>query len=298
MDFRQLEAFINVAKYKNFSKAGKALYLSQPTISLHIANLEKELSVSLFDRTSKEVNLTPAGKEFLTYALDMINTKNKALHHLVNAESAIQGSIQISTSTTPSIVVLPAALKAFRQRHPDVRFVIEEKSSTLILEDVCSHTSDIGIVGMKVENDRFHATHLYDDEIVFISAKNAPLKDVVDILEASKYNMIGRTEKSGTRLDLERTMVEQGMDTSLLDNILEVDNMNLIFKLVSENVGFSYTSKSIYNCYKDILPIQTFEIKGLKLIREIYLLTSKKRTQSPAVDDFVNLLKAMEMPNC
>ena len=60
MDFKQLEAFVNVAKYKNFSKAGKALYLSQPTISLHISNLEKELNASLFDRTSKEVNLTPS----------------------------------------------------------------------------------------------------------------------------------------------------------------------------------------------------------------------------------------------
>ncbi|MDW7662087.1 MAG: LysR family transcriptional regulator, partial [Bacillota bacterium] len=110
MDFRQLEAFVNVAKYKNFSKAGKALYLSQPTISLHISNLEKELSVSLFDRTSKEVNLTPSGKEFLTYALDMINMKNKALHHIMTSENTISGSIHISTSTTPNLVLLPRAI--------------------------------------------------------------------------------------------------------------------------------------------------------------------------------------------
>jgi DNA-binding transcriptional LysR family regulator len=296
MDFRQLEAFINVAKYKNFSKAGKALYLSQPTISLHISNLEKELSVTLFDRTSKEVNLTPSGKEFLSYALDMINMKNKALHQLTSTEHAIKGSIQISTSTTPNLVLLPKAINLYREKHPDVRFIIEEKSSSLILEDVCSLISDIGIVGMKVENDRFHSTHLFDDEIIFISSKDSNLEGVVDLSEVSKHKLIGRTEQSATRLDLERAMVEQGMDTALFDNILELDNMNLIYKLVSDNLGFSYTSKSIYNCYKEFLPIKTFEIKGLKIIREIYMLTSRRRSQSPAVEDFVELLKTIKAP--
>ncbi len=101
MDFRQLEAFVNVARYKNFSRAGKALYLSQPTISLHISNLEKELSTPLFDRTSKEVNLTPAGIEFLNYALDMINMKNRAIHNIISSQNKISGSIKISTTTTP-----------------------------------------------------------------------------------------------------------------------------------------------------------------------------------------------------
>ena len=64
MDFKQLEAFITVAKLKSFSKAANAIYLSQPTISSNISSLEKELKIQLFDRTSKEVNLTPAGESF------------------------------------------------------------------------------------------------------------------------------------------------------------------------------------------------------------------------------------------
>jgi DNA-binding transcriptional LysR family regulator len=296
MDFRQLEAFVNVAKYKNFSKAGKALYLSQPTISLHISNLEKELSVSLFDRTSKEVNLTPSGKEFLTYALDMINMKNKALHHIKVSENTITGSIHISTSTTPNLVLLPRALKAFQQMNPDVKFVIEEKSSTLILEDVCSLNSDLGLVGMKVENDRFISTHLFDDELVFICSKDAPLSGTVEISDLAGYNFIGRTDQSATRIDLERAMIEQGIDISLLENIIEIDNMNLTLKLVSENVGISYMSKNIFDCYRNFIHIKDFQIRGLNIIRHIYLLTNRRRTLSPAVEDFVELLKTMDKP--
>lgn len=60
MEFNQIEAFINVAKFKSFSKAADSIFLSQPAISAHIASLEKELKVQLFNRTSREVFLTPA----------------------------------------------------------------------------------------------------------------------------------------------------------------------------------------------------------------------------------------------
>lgn len=290
MDFRQLEAFVNVAKYKNFSKAGKALFLSQPTISLHISNLEKELSVSLFDRTSKEVNLTPAGKEFLNYALDMINMKNKALHQIVTSNQSITGSIHISTTLTPNLTLLPVAIKNFRAQHPEVKFIVQEKASTLILEDVCSLTSDIGIVGMKVESDRFYAWPLFEDPLVFVCANDFEIDESISYSELCQHKIIARTEDSQTRIELERNMVELGYDVSLLDNIVESDNINFTIQLVRQGLGVSYMSKRIFECYKTHLNIKSFEVKGLHVVRHIHLLTNRKRTQSPAVEDFVKTL--------
>ena len=220
MDFKQLEAFVNVARYKNFSKAGKVLYLSQPTISLHIANLEKELNTPLFDRTSKEVNLTPAGVEFLNDALDMINMKNRAIYNLVNSQKKITGAIRISTSTTPSLVILPQAIEIYREMHPEVTFTVEEKSSTEILEDVCSLTSDIGLIGMHVENERFISQHLFDDELVFICSEDTPLDGIVEISELSKYHFISRSDQSATRIELERAIIAQGYNLNFLESVV------------------------------------------------------------------------------
>ncbi len=296
MDFRQLEAFVNVAKYKNFSKAGKVLYLSQPTISLHISNLEKELSTVLFDRTSKEVNLTPAGKDFLNYALDLINMKNRALHQLSSNNHAITGSVTISTSSTPNIVLLPDAIERFQKLHPEVRFIIEEKSTTLILEDVCSLNAEIGIVGMKVENDRFISTHLYDDELVFVCHPDLPLDGVIDLSTLSSYKLISRTDQSATRLELERSISEQGFDIALIENLVESDNMNFMIHMVQRGLGVGYISKTIYECYRKVIALKSFKVKGLDLTTQTYLLTNRKRTLSPAVEDFVNLLKTMDKP--
>ena len=294
MDFRQLEAFVNVARYRNFSRAGKALFLSQPTISLHISNLEKELSTPLFDRTSKEVNLTPAGIEFLNYALDMINMKNRALHNIVSSQKKITGSIKIATTTTPGLVLLPQAIEKFQNLHPEVKFVVEEKSTNVILEDVCSLTSDLGLIGVHVENERFISNHLFDDELVFICAENADIEDIVDMSAIANYKFITRSDQSSTRLELERSMVEQGYEIGLLENVVESDNMNLIVKLISNGVGISYLSKTIYECYRKTMPVKSFQIKGLNLSRSIYLITNKRRTLSPAAEDFIKLLNQLK----
>ena len=290
MDFRQLEAFINVAKYKNFSKAAKALYLSQPTVSLHISNLEKELNSSLFDRTSKEVNLTPQGTEFLNYALDMINMKNKALHQLTASDIKITGSLHISTSSTPNIILLPRAISDFQAIHPEVSFVVEEKSSNAIIEDVCSLTADLGIVGMKVENDRFTCLPLFQDDLVFICSKDANIKDVMSYSELLPFNLISRSEQSGSRIDFQRHLVEQGYDISLLETVVEADDLSLILSLVSRGIGFSYVSQTVFEVYSKYLPIRTFEIKGIHIERSIHLLINKRRTLSHAAEDFKQLL--------
>ena len=67
MEFRQLEAFVNAAKYKSFSKAADATFLTQPTISTHVSNLENELGVRLLNRSGREISLTPHGHEFYSY---------------------------------------------------------------------------------------------------------------------------------------------------------------------------------------------------------------------------------------
>lgn len=75
MDFKQIEAFVNVIKYKSFSKAAEATFLTQPTISTHISSLEKELGVTLIDRMGKESRPTKQGRAFYNYAINLLHTR-------------------------------------------------------------------------------------------------------------------------------------------------------------------------------------------------------------------------------
>jgi DNA-binding transcriptional LysR family regulator len=155
-------------------------------------------------------------------------------------------------------------------------------------------TSDLGLIGIHVENERFASHHLFEDELVFICSEDATLDEIVDISELAKHKFITRSDQSSTRIELERSMVEQGFDVGLLENVVESDNMNLIVKLVSSGVGISYLSKTIFECYRKTMPVKSFQIKGLNLSRSINLITNKRRTLSPAAEDFIKLLNSLK----
>ena len=81
MNLKQLEAFVKVAETKNFSEAARQLYLTQPTVSAHVASLEKELDTSLLCRNTKKVELTDAGRELCVYAEEMLGIERKIREH-------------------------------------------------------------------------------------------------------------------------------------------------------------------------------------------------------------------------
>ena len=83
MEFRQIEAFINVVKYQSFSKAAKIMFLSQPTVSAHVVSLEQELSCRLFNRTTKRVEVTADGERLYEYARKMLELRDQVYDEFI-----------------------------------------------------------------------------------------------------------------------------------------------------------------------------------------------------------------------
>lgn len=149
MEFNQLEIFVSVVKHKSFSKAAKELYLTQPTISSHIQNLEKALLTTLLDRRSKDIRLTHSGKIFYSYAVELINVRDQAKLNIKDHADQIQGHIDINASSIPQQYILPYIIKDFTQKYPDVSFSISNKSSKDIVDDIVQGRESFGIVGAK-----------------------------------------------------------------------------------------------------------------------------------------------------
>lgn len=95
MDFKQIEAFVTVAEQRSFSKAADACFLTQPTISARISSLEKEFGVRLIDRNGREAFLTDYGKVFYKYAVEMLDTRNKAADSIQGLSKKIEGMVAV-----------------------------------------------------------------------------------------------------------------------------------------------------------------------------------------------------------
>lgn len=119
MDINQLKYFITVAQTLNFSEAARRNGISQPAISHHIGELEKQLGCRLFERSRRSVTLTEPGQDFLPYAVDIVETAEKAAFHVSQRESGAGGHISIAALTTSS-QVLSQCLARFAERYPAV----------------------------------------------------------------------------------------------------------------------------------------------------------------------------------
>jgi len=148
MEFRQLEAFVNAAKYKSFSKAADATFLTQPTISTHVSNLENELGVRLLNRSGREISLTPHGHEFYSYAVELLNTRSRAVMSMKNLKEDLDGILEIQTSSIPGYFYLPQVMEEFHELFPRVRFYVEQSDSRLVNENLMNQRGELGFTGV------------------------------------------------------------------------------------------------------------------------------------------------------
>lgn len=283
MDFKQIEAFVNVAKYKSFSKAAEAIFLSQPTISAHISNLEKELNTVLFDRSSKEVTLTPSGRIFLDYAVNLLNIRNNAVFSISEFEKKITGKLTIASSTTPCRFLVPMLIKKFHENYSSVEFDVKEDSTKNVVEYIIKGEAEIGIVGEIISDERLTYKKIADDNLVIIG--HSHLKSSMSFEELLKQRFILREKGSATR-----NIFENHLDTlGYLEKIrvfAEVSSLEAVLQFVKNGIGISIVSEYACEDYIKTGLVKKIEINGFEIHRDIYLIFHNKRTLSPAARAF------------
>ncbi|WP_242833460.1 LysR substrate-binding domain-containing protein [Clostridium sp. BL8] len=255
--------------------------MSQPTISSHISSLERDLNIQLFDRTSKEVNLTPAGESFLQYANDIINTRNHAITELSNFNNNISGKLNISASTTPCNSILPTLINKFNELHCNVKFNVKEQGSVGIIKDIIDLNCEIGLVGTSIDNPKIKCYKIMEDELVIVSNPKLNLPDKITIDELLKYSFIIREKESATRQTLESSLSNSHIDLNKMKVLCEVNTLDAQLKFVKLGMGISIMSRGLCEEYFNSGILKLTCLEDICLKRAIYLVVSSKRTLSP-----------------
>lgn len=294
MEFNQLESFINVVKYKNFSYAAKKLYITQPTISSNIKNLETELNTILLDRTSKTITLTDSGKIFYEYAVELINIRDKAKFIISEHMGRIEGEIDICVSSIPEEYILPYIIKDFLKLYPNVTFNVNHKNSKDVVDNILDGKLNFGIVGAKYYSEQLKYMDFYEDELVLC----VPYTDKwlkfdsgyvdIDVLLTEKF--ILRKANSGTRALVEQRLFSKGIDINDLNTVSYIDSNDMIKKMIELNLGISFVSEIAVKNEVELKLVKTLRINDLDFKRNFYFVHSKNRTLSPLVEAFKDFL--------
>ena len=290
MDFRQLETFVQVAKLKSFSKAAEILFITQPTVTNHIQNLEKELELMLIDRYGKTISLTDAGHLLYKYAIDILNSCEMAKFDLASQKSQIRGHLNIYSSSVPRKYLLPMVIKDFLNEYSDVSFTISDKDSKMVVESILDGETDFGIVGARYPTNNIEYIDLMEDKLLLVTPNSSkyPKENFStinsDILFES--NIIFREEGSGTRSLVEETLKSANLSIDKLRVSAYVGDTETIKELITLGVGVSFLSEKSVESDLVLEKYKVFYLDNLDFSRKFYFAYHKNRQLSPLSETF------------
>jgi DNA-binding transcriptional LysR family regulator len=290
MDFKQIEAFVNVVRYKSFSKAADATFFTQPTISTHIRNLEKELGVKLLDRKSRAVEMTPQGSKFYKYAVEMINARAQAFDALNDPSGSIGGILEIQTSSIPAVTFLPDFLSGFRSLHPGIQYYVAVSDTQTVIENLAERRGEIGFIGEPVSSSSMECTKVATDRSVLIVPPDYDIPSKIALAEAIRYPFIWRETGSATRKTVEQAALRAGFDKDVFDVAALVDDMDTMIRSVEAGLGVAIISEKVASSLGG--RVKTVDIKDFNDDRTLYMISLRNTSFSLAADAFSSYVKA------
>lgn len=291
MTIRQVEVFLAVAREKSFSRAATALHLSQPTLSEHVGELERELAKPLFNRRGREVTLTEAGRVFEDWATRIATAVEGAHQAIAELDGLAHGSLLVGASTTPGLYVLPAVIAAFRARYPGIELKLQVANSQVIEVRVRRRELDLGVIGGHILGPGEECvTAGLLDELVLVVAAGHPWarRRAVAPAQLASQPLLMREEGSATRQVTERALQRAGIKYRVA---MELDHTEAIKQAVMAGLGVAFVSVHAVRGEVATGRLRALRLRGLRIARHFHVIYNEARRLSASARTFMETLE-------
>jgi DNA-binding transcriptional LysR family regulator len=293
MDLWHLKIFMNVVDFNSFSKAAKAVNLTQPTVSSHIKELENYFDCRLIDRLGKKAIPTKAGELLYAYSEKLIQVFKETETAMLEYLGKVSGKLAVGGSTIPGNYILPLIIGKFLATHQQVHISLIVGDTEQIIEDLLSFKIDMGLVGAKVDNPRIDQTQLFEDDMRLIVPFSHPwaAKKKISLSSLSAEPFIIRESGSGTLKSIQNSLEQIGKNTRALNVVAEMGSTSAVIQGIKNAIGISILSTIAVKEELAAGTLKALKIEGLNLKRYFYLTFHKDRTLSPLCAAFVEFIK-------
>jgi len=198
MELRHLKYFVAVAEELHFGRAAKRLHIAQPPLSQQIKNLEDELGVKLFDRTRRTVQLTDAGIYFFKEAQQILSLVKQAADTARRIDRGQSGRLMVGFVGSVIHTFLPAGLRLFRERFPDVELILQELNTAEQIKSLHAKQIDVGFLYLVGQDSLFASKLLTKAPLMVVLPKKHPLasRKSLHIRELAQEPFIANTRLS------------------------------------------------------------------------------------------------------
>lgn len=293
MELRYLQTFAAAAELGSFTRAAKQSEMTQGAVSQQVAALERELSVRLFQRSGRRVELTEAGQRMYEYARQILDLVDKARQELSKRAPDVRGTLRIAASTVPAEWLLPDLLAEFRQRHSQVSESMSVTDSSGATRAVEQGDADVGFVGELPHAAQLTARAIASDELVLVAPADHPLakRRTATKKHLRSESLIVREPGSGSRRCVEEALQQSGIAMADLTIAMEVNSNEAIRAAVERGVGLGFLSSRTVEDESAAGSIVPIKIRGFRAVRKLYVVYDRKRIPTAPMRLFLEFLE-------
>jgi len=285
---KQLEAFVTVAKKGSFAEACERLHISQPALSISIKNLEDALGGKLFYRTTRAIELSPEGRDFLAQAERVLLDTENAIADVRNRFFLSKGRLNIAVMPSFAAANLSSYLAKFKTSYPDINIKVSDIVAEDAIEMVRAGRAELAITFDPGKHEDLEFQSLFEDRFVAAIPVGSKFfhEEHIEWQALAQLPFIALQKPSSIRHLIEEALLHQGFE---LNVEIEVNQLLTIVKLINQGMGVS------------VLPslfVKEFSQSGVKFLsltnpeisRNIGIVTHKRRAISTAAVKFIDMI--------
>src|SRR6185503_18954338 len=290
MDVRDLQIFLSVAKHLNYTRAAEEVNLSQPSVSVRMRELERDLGSKLFEQLGKKVALTEAGQLLVGFATRVIAGINDARQAIAELQGMERGVLRIGASTTPGMYLIPRTLANFKRHYPKIEVRLAVKDTRQIEDGVIRNEFDFGFVGGHLTGDEVDVLPWRTDHLVLVVPSNHHLarKKSVTIADLRKERFILREAVSATRAAVAHHLNKADLE---VETVMEMENPESVKKAVQSGLGIAFISKFAVDTELKAKRLVAIRVKGLDINRDLKIVYRKDKHLGRAAEAFIDMAR-------
>ena len=286
MNLQQLYYFRKLAEVQHYTEAAKALYITQPSLSDSISSLESELSVALFQKKGRGIELTKYGQEFYQYVSQALGVLEHGIAIMKEKSDSVTGTIDVGCIPTLLGDFLPDALDLYHEKHPQVNFNIFQDKSIPVAEGVSAGNFDIGFCSMVESKEDLVFVPITYQELIVIVRNDHPFAryDSMELSTLRDYTLSTYRDTIPIGKTIQKILKDKNMEAaySYDDEISIAGRINRSSKAaIVADTPFLKQFDNLKKIHLTDVPLNT---------RMLYMVYSKKNFITAAVEAFANFM--------
>jgi DNA-binding transcriptional LysR family regulator len=289
LDLGSLQLFVRASELGSFSKVAEQMHLALAAVSRRISQLEYHYGVTLFVRTGRGVELTPAGEALLDHAKGILGQVNVARADITDFANGVRGSVRLHACTSAISQFLPKDLAAFHQQYPDIRLDIREGLSLDIVAEIRDGDADVGVIVAGPHPISLPTMNYRRDRLAVVAPLGfAPGVTSVKLADIVQHEFVILEDSTATARLISAVALDQGLVVRLR---VKVGSFDAVCRMVEAGFGIGILPRAAAEKYQDTLGLHLVDLEDPWADRQMLICTNSGPPYATlAVNQLVNFL--------